>query len=212
MSKLILEAQPRDPQAGKPHHLRRAGIVPVVVYGRSQPPVSLTVAERSLETLLRHGGASRLVEVQVAGGKPVNVLVREVQRDPVSHRPLHADLYAVNMKEKQHVSVPLVGFGKPETLSSGYMVLQNHESILIEALPADIPALIEVDLTNLSAESPIKVSDLPKVKGVEYVSEQDDHIFVMVATQAGIEEEAAAAEEATAEPEVVKRGKEDEEA
>jgi large subunit ribosomal protein L25 len=211
MSTLTLEAQPRDVHAVKPRHLRRDGRVPVIVYGRSQTPVSLTVEERGLDSTLRHGGSSRLIEVQVVGGPSHNVLVREVQRDPVSHRLLHADFYAVNMKEKQHVSIPVVGHGKPLALGSGLMVLQNHEMILIEALPADIPATIEVDLTHLSVDTPVKTTDLPKVKGVAYLTDPDEHIFSMVATQAGIEEEAAAAEETSAEPEVVKRGKEDEE-
>lgn len=217
MSNLVLEAEPRDINAVKPRHLRRDGKVPVIVYGKTQAPVALVVQERGLEYTLHHGGGSQLVEVQVAGGKSHNVLVREVQRDPITHRPLHADLYAVNMKEKQRLSVPLIGHGKPLTLASGLMVLQNHETILIEALPADIPASIDVDLANLTVDNPLKTTDLPAVKGVAYLTEADEHIFSMVATQAGLEEEEAAAAAAAAEgeelaePEVVKKGKEEEE-
>lgn len=209
MSKLVLDAAPRDVATSKARHLRNEGLVPVIVYGKSQKPVSLVVPARSLNNTLHHGGASQLVEVQVSGGQTYNVLVREVQRDPVNHRLLHADLYAVRMDEKQHVSVPLVATGKPSAMSAGLMVLQNHESINIEALPADIPAAIEVDLTNLDVDAPIKVSDLPAVKGVTYVADADEHIFALVATQAGLEEEAPAAE--MAEPEVVKKGKTEEE-
>lgn len=212
MSELVLEALPRDLQAGKPRHMRREGKVPAVVYGRSQAPVSVIVAERNLEAVLSQGGTSQLVAVKISDGKPVMVLMREVQRDPITHRPLHADFFAVDMKQKQHVGVPVVGRGKPVTLSSGYMVLQNHEVMQIEALPADIPAHVEVDLTNLSADTPIKVSDLPAIKGVSYLLDPEEHVFSLVATQAGIEDETAATEESAAEPEVVKRGKEDEEA
>lgn len=212
MSTAKLEAQPRDLQAGKPKQLRRTGMIPVIVYGKTQAPVLLQVAERTLDSALRHSG-SQLIEVNVTGGAKHNILVREVQRDPVTHRVLHADFYAVAMNEKQHVSVSVIGMGKPAALASGLMVLQNHETIAIEALPADIPASIEVDLTNLDVDAPIKVSDLPAVEGVAYLAEADEHIFALVATQAGIEEEegeAAEGEEAQAEPEVVRRGREEE--
>lgn len=210
MSTAKLEAQPRDLQAGKPKQLRRTGMVPVIVYGKAQAPVLLQVAERPLDTTLRHSG-SQLIEVNVAGGGKHNILVREVQRDPVTHRVLHADFYAVAMNEKQHVSVSIAGVGKPATMASGLMVLQNHETINIEALPADIPAGIEVDLTDLDVDKPIKVSDLPAVKGIAYLDDPDEFVFALVATQAGIEEEEEAVEEAAAEPEVVKRGREEEE-
>ena len=211
MSTAKLEAQPRDLQAGKPKQLRRTGMVPVIVYGKTQAPVLLQVAERTLDTTLRQSG-SQLIEVSVAGSGKHNILVREVQRDPVSHRLVHADFYAVAMNEKQHVNVAIVGVGKPSALVSGLMVLQNHETIAIEALPADIPGAIEVDLTDLGLDAPIKISDLPVVQGVAYLADLDEHVFALVATQAGIEdEEAAPAEEGAAEPEVVKRGREDEE-
>jgi large subunit ribosomal protein L25 len=211
MSSLVLEAQPRDITGETPKSLRRRGLVPVIVYGRGQEPVALIVEERNLEYTLRHGGSSQLIKVQVAGGKDHNVLVREVQREPIHHHPLHADMYAVRMDEKQHVSVPLVGKGKPTALASGLMVLQNHEMIAIEALPADIPAEVVVDLTELSPDHPIRSVDLPKVRGVAYMVEPDEHIFVMVTTQAGLEEEAeATGEEVTAEPEVVRKGKTEE--
>ena len=108
MSTAKLNAEPRNLQAGKPKQLRRTGMVPVIVYGKTQTPVLLQVAERPLDTTLRHSG-SQLIEVSVAGGGKHNILVREVQRDPVTHRVLHADFYAVAMNEKQHVSVSITG-------------------------------------------------------------------------------------------------------
>ncbi len=213
MSKLVLEAQPRDAQAGKAKHLRHQGLIPVVVYGKGQQTISLAIPERGIETTLRQGGTSQLIEVRTAGGPATNVLVREVQRDPINHRLLHVDLYAVRMDEKQHVSVPVSGVGKPEALASGLMVLQNLETVAIEALPAAIPAFIEIDLTALSVENPILVRDLPAIEGISYISDPGEHVFSMVATRAGVEEEEEVeeVEEEGAEPEVVRRGREDEE-
>lgn len=211
MSTLQVNAQMRDANAVKARHVRARGMIPVVVYGKRQTPFSIQIEERALETLLHHGGASQLVEVSVSEGGKHNILVRDIQRHPVTHHLMHADFYAVAMDEKQEVSVPLVGVGKPLALGAGLMVLQNHETVTIEALPADIPALIEIDLTSLSTEHPLRTTDLPKVAGVTYLMEDDEHIFTMVHTQGAIEEETAG-EDVSVEPEVVKKGKQDEDA
>lgn len=210
MSELKLEAQPRTVTGRKVRQLRAQGLVPVVVYGKNTKPINLQVNARSLELTLQRGGTSQLVQVDVAGGASHNVLIRDVQRHPYNRSYTHADLYAVNMSEKQHVSIPVVGQGKPATLVTGLMVLQTLDSVMVSALPADIPASIEVDLTPLDLESPILVSNLPSVTGVEYLSDPNEHVFSLIATRGEVEEEAEATEEA-AEPEVVARGKQDEE-
>ena len=209
MSELKLEAQPRTMTGRKVRQLRAQGLVPVVVYGKNVAPINLQVNSRSLESILHHGGSSQLVKVAVDGGATHNVLIREVQRHPYNKQYTHADFYAVNMAEKQHVSVPIVGHGKPVGMATGLMVLQALDSVEISALPADIPAAIEVDLSPLDLEVPILVSHLPAVKGVEYLTDVHEHVFSLIATR-GEAEEAAPTEE-IAEPEVVARGKQEEE-
>jgi large subunit ribosomal protein L25 len=211
MSKLVLDAQPRQVEAKKARHLRNEGLIPAIAYGPGKTPVSLVVEEKALESALRHGGSSQLIEVHVSDGTMHNVLVREVQREPIYHRAMHVDMYLVRMDQKQQVSVPLLTVGKPTALVTGLMVLQTHELIEIEALPADIPATIEVDITNLSDEHPITTRDLPKLSGISYLSDPEEILITMVSSQAGSDEEAAAADAAvSAEPEVVKKGKTDE--
>ena len=209
MSELKLDAQPRSLTGRKVGQLRAKGLVPVVVYGNNQAPVNLQVNARSLQTTLHHGGFSQLVRVNVEGGGTHNVLVREIQRHPITHAYTHVDLYAVNMAEKQHSSVPVTSIGKPLALITGFMVLQERDVVEIEALPADIPANIEVDITELDLERPITIADLPKIAGVTYLGEEHDHLFTLLAPRVEeIEEEPT---EVDAEPEVVGRGKEDEE-
>ena len=149
------------------------------------------------------GGATRVLEVSVNGGQRHNVLVKNVQREPVSHRLMHADFYAVNMQEKQHVAVPIVGTGKPAGQAAGVMLLQVHEIIHIEALPADIPGEIEVDVTPMTLDRPITVADLPVLKGITYLDDPEEVLFNLQLTKEEISEEAAE----SAEPEVVKKGK-----
>jgi large subunit ribosomal protein L25 len=208
MDDLKLVADRRELTGRKVGQLRRQGLVPVVVYGNVKQPVNLQVDIKQLERMLHAGGDTRVVEVTVNGGGLHNVLVKNVQREPVGHRLLHADFYAVNMSEKQRVTVPLVTTGKPTGMMTGVMVLKLHESIHIEALPADIPGEIEVDISPMTMERPITIADLPQVKGVSYVDDPEEVLFNLQLTREEVAEEAAAAE---VEPEVVKKGKQVEE-
>lgn len=207
MASLQLNAQPRTITGRKVRQLRREGLVPVVVYGNKVAATNLQMDARSLVRVLQGGGTSQLMEVNVDGGAKHNVLLKELHLHPVTHEPLHVDFYAVNMAEKQHVRVPLISVGEPESLASGLMVLQNIDHVDIEALPADIPAHVEVDITALSLERPITVADLPAIAGVLYMMPEEEAVFTMLVTREEVEEEAAEEGEEMAEPEVVAKGK-----
>lgn len=209
MSQLQVTAQPRTLTGRKVRQLRRQGTVPAVLYGKKVAAAHLAVEERSLERVLHSGGLSRIIEVNVEGSGLHNALVRGVHRHPVNHRLLHVDFYAIDMTEKQRVNVPVVSTGKPSVLVAGLLVLQDMDSMLIEAMPADIPLNITVDLTNLNLETPIRVADLAPLAGVRYLADEEEHVFTMVVTREEVEPEAT---EGAAEPEVVAgKGKKDEE-
>lgn len=210
MATLKIQAEPRTLLGRKVRQLRNEGLVPVVVYGATQEATNLQVNERSLERTLHEGGTSQLVEVHVSSGDMHNVLIREVQRHPLTHRPIHADFYAVNMREKQLVSIPIHGHGEPEALEVGLMLLQALDQVEVEALPADIPAHIDVDVTGVDMENSITVADLPKLNGVEYVTDAEEVVFTMVTTREEVAEEEEGAEEEMAEPEVLTGAKDEE--
>ena len=212
MSTLQLAAQPREITGRKVKDLRAAGSVPVVVYGKSQEPLNLQVDARELLIALRDGGTSQLVQLTVEGGGNHNVLIREVQRDPVRRFLLHADFYAVNMLEKQQVSVTIVPVGETEAVVTGLMVLQAMDQVEVEALPSNIPAVIEVDISELTMENSITVADLPVIEGVDYLDEENEAVFTLITTRAGEADEDEEEEllEEGAEPEVLTRGKQEE--
>lgn len=203
MSELKLSAQPRNLIGRKVRQLRRAGLVPVTVYGKKQSAESLQVVERSFERVLQAAGFSQLVQVDVEGGSTHNVLIRAVQRHPVTHSFLHVDFYAVDLTEKQEVQVPVHSTGKPTALAQGLIVLQSLDNVTVEALPANIPTHIDVDITNLSLENPITVAMLPVIEGVQYLNDAEDAVFTMVATRAA-ETEVTDGAPAAAEPELVR--------
>lgn len=188
MATLQLDAQPRELVGRKVKQLRRQGLVPVVVYGNVDKEINLQVGERTLERTLHAGGNSQLIELNVEGGEVHNVLMRELQRHPVRRNVLHADFYAINMREKQQLAIPIVSINTPASLQGGLMVLQAMDTVEIEALPGDIPASIEVDISELTLEEALTVADLPVVDGVEYLSDPEEPVFTM--TTSRITEEA----------------------
>ena len=214
MAQLQLDAEVRTITGRKVKQLRRQGLVPVVVYGNNQAGQSLQIEERPFERILRLGGTSQLIEVNVAGQETLNVLVRDLQLHPVKRSIIHADLYAVNLKEKQQVSVSITSTGRSESESSVTMVLQVMDSIMVEALPTDIPMEIECDITVLSMENALTVDDLPALEGVEYLSEPDEMVFNMVAVRTATVDEVESEEViegAVTEPEVMSKGKSEDE-
>jgi len=215
MSVLTLSASSRSVTGRKVRRLRPEGIIPVVIYGGGDAPRNAQVEDAEFERVLRDGGNSQLVKVDLEG-ENINVLVREIQRHPVRHNLLHADFYTVNMSETQQVSVPLVTVGAV-TVSADLVMVQSMDSVEIEALPADIPASIEVDVSRLETPEnpPITVADLPTIAGVSYISDADEPICSLILSRAAISEEEEMEEEelvdTDVEPEVIGRGREEEE-
>jgi large subunit ribosomal protein L25 len=215
MADMRLTAQARTLTGRKVRQLRRQGLVPVVVYGQGVEPETLQVEAMAMERMLQRGGSAQLVEVEIEGqSDPRHVLIREIQRHPLRHDLLHADFYSVSMTEKQRVSVPIVRVGHPDIESAELMLLQTLDHVEIEALPADIPAHVEVDVSNLGELADvITVAELPVIPGIEYLTAAEETVFSMVATRAAAEEEEELEEleEEPAEPEVIGRGREEEE-
>lgn len=215
MSVLTLSANSRSVTGRKVRRLRPEGIIPVVIYGGGDAPRNAQVEDAEFERVLRDGGNSQLVKVDLEG-EDINVLVREIQRHPVRHNLLHADFYTVNMSETQQVSVPLVTVGAV-TVSADLVMVQSMDSVEIEALPADIPAAIEVDVSRLEMPEspPITVADLPTIAGVSYISDADEPICSLILSRAAISEEEEMEEEelldTDVEPEIIGRGREEEE-
>ena len=215
MSTLTLNANSRSLIGRKVKRLRPAGIVPVVIYGRGAAPRNAQVDGTEFEKVLREGGNSQLVELDLEG-EDYNILVREVQRHPVRHNLLHADFYTVNMSETQQVSVPLVMVGAI-VVDADLVMVQSMDSVEIEALPADIPAQIEIDVSRLETPEspPITVADLPTIPGVSYISEADEPICSLILSRAAVSEEELEEEDelldTDVEPEVIGRGRDEEE-
>ncbi len=212
MSELRIDAQLRDVTGHKVKHLRKQGIVPVVIYGQDRQPINAQVDSVRLDRLIQVGG-TQLIELTMTDGGLHNVLIREVQRHPVRRNPTHVDFYSVNMLVKQQVRVSVVSVGHVSGAGSSMVLLQAFSDVEIEALPADIPAHIEVDISILDGvdTTHITVADLPVMAGISYLDDPEEIVFSLVASRAEIEADEEAAADSV-EPEIVgRRAAEDEE-
>jgi large subunit ribosomal protein L25 len=217
-----LEAKARD-SFGKneARRTRREGLVPAVLYGASgganKEATAIAVNPKALLKILHsESGANTLISLKLAGAADARVLVREYQLDPVTHQLLHADFYRVAMDRAIHVMIPVVVRGEPAGVKQQGGILEFvRREIEIECLPGDIPENIEVDVSELMLHQGIRVRDLavqPKWKPVSEADMMLVHVIMPKAEEvvAAPVAEAGAAPAVPAEPEVIKKGKKEE--
>lgn len=172
--------------------IREAGEIPAVFYGAGEANTSISLSKSEFKKVWRQAGESSAVKVDL-GDKQVDVLIHEVQVDPVSSEPIHVDFLAIDMKKKIKVNVALEFVGVSEAVKSGAanLVKVLHE-IEIEALPADLPHNLEVDISKLATlDDNVLVSDIKLPAGVVAVTSGTDVVASVVAQVEEKEEEAA---------------------
>jgi large subunit ribosomal protein L25 len=220
MATVSLSANSRDATGkGAARTLRSQGQIPAVIYGHGREPQALALNARDLDRMLSHIQAeSTVIEVTV-GGQTAKTLIREIQRHPIRRQILHVDFQALVAGEKVTVSIPIALQGIPEGVRlEGGVLDQTLREIEIEVDPSNIPDHIEYDVTNMKIGDSVHISDLKVPEGVKVLDDPETSVAVLAAPRAVIEETAAVAEPvegeagAVVEPEVIGRGKEDEEA
>jgi large subunit ribosomal protein L25 len=154
--------------------------------------------------------------MKLAGGADAKVLIKEYQIDPVTHQILHADFYRVAMDKLLRVTIPVVVKGEPKGVKQQGGILEFiRREIEVECLPGDIPEHVEIDVTELMLHQGIRVRDVapdPKWKAVSEAELMLVHVIMPKAEEAPAATDAAAAPAATAaEPELIKKGKKDDE-
>ena len=219
----ILDATKRTTKGkNEARRLRAAGRIPAVLYGAQKfgdapAPESVSVDPKPfLRILHSKSGFNTLITLKVDGGGDARVLVKNVQLDPVTHHPLHADFYRVNMERKIQVTVPVLlkGESRGVKVDGGVLDFVQRE-IEVEVLPANIPDSIEVDISDLGIGDSVHVRDFAGSAAWTPITDPDQmivHIIsIKVAEEAvvadGAVPAASAATAGAAEPEVIKKGK-----
>ena len=216
MATASLSAEARtETGKGVARKLRAAGRVPAIVYGHAREAQALSLVTRDLEKLLSQISTGSTVVELALGGAVTKTLIREVQRHPFKKQILHVDFQELVAGEKVTVEVPLVFVGIPEGVRlSGALLEQILHSIEVLVDPSNMPNHIDVDVTNLAMGHSLHVRDLVLPAGVEVLSDEDATMCAVIAPRAVIEETAAAegdAATAAAEPELIRKTKDDEE-
>ncbi|MBN1423744.1 50S ribosomal protein L25 [Candidatus Fermentibacteria bacterium] len=196
MERISLEVQPRTGLGkGNAGKLRRQGFVPAIVYGKETDPESVSLEEKALRSALRKGlRLGRLVELSVGTERTPSVaLLREMQRDPVTGRPVHLDFQVVLATQELVVDVPLELQGIPVGVREESGHLEQHVwRLKIKSLPHHIPDHLVLDVGGLRAGSSLHVSDIAWTDGAIL---SDPTLAVASVARPRIEAVAATAEE-----------------
>ncbi len=187
--------------------LRTTGMIPAVLYGAKKDPRAIAVDPKQILRILHSAAGHNTIFDVTLDGEQSKAMVVDWQYEPLKGSLLHVDLKRIAMDQKMRLSIPvhIQGEAKGTKLEGGLLDLVLRE-VHIECLPADIPSHITVDVTELGQGEAIRVADLPPTASVKYLDDPDATVVHITF----VKEEVAAPVEgavATAEPEVIKKGK-----
>jgi large subunit ribosomal protein L25 len=201
---------------------RKAGNVPAVLYGAYQDPIAIAVNPREISKIIRSGtGFNTIFNLAVTGGETTPVMLVDQQVDPIRGHLLHADLKRIDLTKRIRVSVPVHTEGEAAGVKvQGGLLEVITRAIEIECLPDEIPESFTVNVSDLMIGQSRRASDVALTGSIKLVSAAESVIAHAVALRAeevaaapaAVEGAVAPVEGAPAEPEVIKKGKKDEEA
>ncbi len=211
MSEFVLEAEIRELTGKRAKLTRLAGMVPGVFYAREEKSLNIQVPKPVLDPLV-FTSEMHVIDLRLKDGSSRKCILRDVQFDPVTDRPVHFDLQGLKENEKVTIEVPVVLTGGiPQGVKDGGMIQHILHRVKIACLPKDIPEKIEINISDLGINHSIHVRDL-NIPHVTLLENADSAVVgCMPPTVAKEAEVAPVAEEAIKEPEVVGKGKKPEE-
>ena len=214
MERITLHAEKREDMGkGAARSLRRSGVVPAVLYrGGSSTPIKINAKE--LTTFMHTtAGEQVMVDLQFSDGEKKLALMKDYQVDPLKGELLHTDFFEVSLSEEIRVTVHVTTKGEPIGVKRDGGILQHGvREIEIQCLPDRVPGHVEVDVSGLETGKSIHVGDLSLGEGIEVLTDAGELVATVGApiVEEKVEEAVAAAPE-VAEPEVIKKGKKEEE-
>ncbi len=180
---------------GVSRRLRREGKIPGVVYGPGKQPVLVAVPANSLEKILKRKSAGRAIfHLSIQNGETASrtVMIKELQRHPVSRNAIHIDFYEIDMNRKIHVKVPVVIQGKSQGVENGGILQVVRREIEILCLPMEIPDAVKIDVSHLDIGDSIHVEEIVPEGHIEIPADTNFTVVTVVSPKVA---EAEAAEE-----------------
>src|SRR6516162_7487773 len=215
ISQDVVEAQARAANSRGKNEARRvraAGRIPGVLYGAKKETIAVTLDPKQITRILHsESGHNTIFDLEV-GAEKAKVMIVDWQYDPLLGKLLHIDLKRIAMDEKIRVSVPIRLVGEAEGVKQqGGILDQVLREVEIECLPGDIPAHIDADVSKLVFGTVLRVSDLAHGGKLKFITDEGQAVahITSVKEEAAPTPEAAAEAAAPAEPEVIKKGKQE---
>lgn len=222
MEQITLAATKR-PERGKVHArlARSKGAVPAIIYGKKMDTVPLSIQAQALEKALAHGAAHKIVNLKIETGgarEEKLCLIHEIQKDVFGRRLLHVDFHHISMQDKITAKVPVELKGEPTGAKEGGILDHVLWELEVEALPANLPEKLTADVSSLAINQALHVKDVKLPEGVEVLDDPEEVVAVVhppraeeVAVAAPSAEGTTAEAAATpAQPEVISKGKKEE--
>jgi len=212
MSEITVNASVRKEVGKKAHTLRYKGDIPGIFYGHSKSNIPVTIPEKTLKPLYKTSAAS-IINLKLDDGSSYKCILKDVDFDPLTDKPVHFDLYGVNENEVLTIEVPVIlTGGVPQGVKEGGILQHILHRLKVSCLPKDIPDHIEIDVATLGINKSIHVADI-KVPSVTLAENAKTAIVAVVPPVIEKAPEVAATEAAVAptEPEVIGKGKKPEE-
>jgi len=163
-----LSARLRKRSGKQNKSLRREGLLPSVVFGKDISPLNISVNQNDFVKVFKETGESTLIDLKIAEDEPIKVLISEVQRNPITNSPIHANFQKVDLKEKVTAEIPIKVVGTSEFIESGEGILLNLiNEVEVECLPMDLPKELTIDISNLN-----NIGDSLQVKDIKIDQEK----------------------------------------
>jgi len=213
----LVETQPRPEQARTKNAARRvraSGRIPAIVYGAKKESVAVTVDPKQIGRILHSDSGHNTVFDLKVGNEQTKAMIVDWQYEPIKGSLMHIDLKRIAMDQTLRVSVPVQLTGTAEGVKTqGGILEQMLREVEIECLPSDIPDHIELDVTALVFGQVLRVSDLPHSGKIKFVTDETQPVAHITSVKEVVEaapaEAGAEAAAAPAEPEVIKKGKQE---
>ncbi len=216
MQQVKLDAQKREASGkGAARGMRRAGHIPAILYGQKNETIPIRIEERGFKNFLQDYGENAFINLEIADHGTENVMVKEIQRDPVSNQLLHTDLLRISMDEPITSAASIILVGSAPGVREGGILEFPHRQLTLRCLPTLLPEEIEVDINELEIDDRLSVEDISLPEEIEILDDPNTRIVAIVPPR--IEEELTAEEDAEeeievdedAEPEVISRRSDD---
>jgi large subunit ribosomal protein L25 len=181
--------------------MREEHLIPGVIYCRGEETLTIAVEQKEFQKAYKEAGIASIIQLHL-DGKNIPVIIREIQRHPVSNHILHLDFFKLHMNQKVRMEIPIILHNKDHVKIKPSILSQILDQIEIECLPKDIPHAAEVDVAEIDFSTPILVKDLDIVQNSKITIFKDLNDVVCTLTEPP-KEEAKAVEETTEAAEAV---------